>query len=916
MDLRKNNSKSKGNEKNKDRVEYPYEVKPRTFNQDIRIRMNRENFSLPKIQRNGILKYDEGYEIFEGEKTEDGTKLSRKKQKEVMNLKKLLENMEKNNSFNKKSNDGTKNVLDEEMQKISSMMNYYKDLKSMIAAISSSIMGDPNTQVEKLELLFFIFYESLKRKREILYIKLNNNLYELRRMDDEMKHEDEKVNYMNESNQESHAEYNEESIKEKFRYISNLNILSCISICTILKSITPSYKIIMNEETNEMNNHNDNASHGNNNMPTNNKPGNPTKNFSKLIENVNKVEKSIVKFYRRFCRLLRENISTNPIVFVNLLCELVGVNLYLSREENLLQYLVIYSNFPVYSNKKYNSNMHILGNVNEIKNKRKFKILCAKCVVTIKEIIGNDNNLSFTLNLVDCFSNILFKNEKNISLNLLKVFSNINIREKKANARTFANDSKNKHGDNDNELNAKTNISGDIKIVEKNAEKILDRLFVIYLSVLKEYEKYPFKILKYSLRAISKYSMYINKFIMDDIFIEIKTLAATKSLSSTLRIICIIVYLEIYNKMNDNIYVDCSWIGNIILELLDFSCIPSFNGSSSNNKSTRGNNNNENKNSSNNSDAESFNSELDNSMKNDGFKYSTDSDDIERKLNKGIENEKKLYQKYKYSIKLIKSIDLLLKTKSFTINYNNFKSSNSDLLYKIIYQLFNIIVHMDFEVGMYLLQFVSNIFSKYPLIRCICEEEGIVVSFMNEELSIFFHNVLLHSSFFKELSCEALNISMNDSNEEYRKIVEKFVNEQKENEIEHKIIKFSLDINDEEILDQARFMNYDPHGSTMTDKKKYEENKKNVENIVKLDKKFKKVLYEYRKKPKSSVNTSSNINDSINNESSYELTIKDLIYVTYSKYDDLIKCFERKHKKDATKKSEVTNQKNKIKNNQ
>ncbi|SPJ13029.1 conserved Plasmodium protein, unknown function [Plasmodium sp. DRC-Itaito] len=907
MDSKKNNNKNNGNENVQDPVGQPYDVRPRTFNQDVSIRMNRENFSLPKIQRNGLLKYDEGHEIFEGEKTEDDTKLSKKKQKEVLNLKKLLENMEKNNSFNKKSNDGTKNALDEEMKNISSLMDYYKDLKSMIAAISSSIMGDPNTQVEKLELLFFIFYESLNRKREILYIKLNNSLYELRRMDVEMKYEDENLNYMDENKQESHDEYNEESIKEKFRYISNLNILSCISICTILKSITPSYKIIMSEETNEMNDNNANASHGNNNMHTNNKPGNPTKNFSKLIENVNKVEKLIVKFFRRFCRLLIENISTNPIVFVNLLCELVGVNLYLSGEENLFQYLVIYSNLPVYSNKKYNSNMHILGNVSEIKNKRKFKILCAKCVVTIKEIIGNDNNLSFTLNLVDCFSNILFNNEKNISLNLLKVFCNINIKEKKANARTYANNSTKRDGNNNKELNAKTNISGDIKIVEKNAEKILERLFVIYLCVLKEYEKHSPKILKYSLRAISKYSMYINKLIMDDILIEIKTLAAIKTLSPTLRIICIIVYLEIYNRMNDGIYVDFSWIGNIILELLDFSCIPNFNSFCSNNKSTRGNNN-ANKKSSNDSDAESFNSELYDSMKNDAFKYSTDSDDIERKLTKGIENEKKLYHKYKYSVKLLKSIELLLKTKSFTINYVNFKSSNSDLLYKIIYQLFNIIVHMDFEIGMYLLQFVSNIFTKYPLIRCICEEEGIVVSYMDEDLSIFFHNILLHSSFFKELSCEALNISMNDSNEEYRKIVEKFVNEQNENEIEHKIVKFSLEIDDEDILNQARFMNYDRNGSVISDKKKYEENKRNVENIIKLDKKFKKVLHNFKKKSRNSANTGSNTNDSTNNASSYELNVKDLIYVTYSKYDDLIKCFERRHKKDATKKSEVANQ--------
>ncbi|CZU00365.1 hypothetical protein CYL21_2566 [Plasmodium falciparum NF54] len=901
MDFKKNNNKNKGNEKDKDQGGQPYEMRTRTFNQDVTLRLNRENFSLPKIQRNGSLKYDEGREIFEGENTDDDTKLSKKKQKEVLNLKKLLENMEKYNDFNKKSNQGTKNALDEEMKRISSMMDYYKDLKSMIAAISSSIMGDPNTQVEKLELLFFIFYESLKRKREILYIKLNNNLYELRRMDAEIKHEDENVKYMNEKNQESHDEYNEEAVKKNFRYISNLNILSCISICTILKSITPSYKIIMSEEKNEENDNNDNASRGNNNMHTNNKPGNPTKNFSKLIENVNKVEKLIVKFFRRFCRLLKENISTNPIVFVNLLCELVGVNLYLSREENLLQYLIIYGNLAVYSNKKYNCNMHILGNVNEIKNKKKFKILCAKCVVTIKEIIGNDSNLLFTLNLVDNFSNILFNNEKNISLNLLKVFSNINIKEKKANARTYANDSTNIHGDNNTDLNAKMNIGGDIKVVDVHAEKILERLFVIYLCVLKEYEKHPPKILKYSLRAISRYSMYINKFIMDDILFEIKNLAAIKTVSSTIRIICIVVYLEIYNKMNDTIYVDCSWVGNIILELLDLSYIPNSTNSSSTNKGTRGNNNNGNKKSSNDSDAESFNSDLYNSMKNDAYKYSTDSDDIERRLTKGIENEKQLYHKYKYSVKIIKSVDLLLKTKSFTINYTNFKSSNSDLLYKIIYQLFNIMVHMDFEVGIFILQFINSIFSKYPLIRCICEEEGIVVSFMDEDLSVFFHNILLHSSFFKELSCEALNISMNNSNEEYKKIVEKFIKEQEDNEIEHKIIKFSLDVNDEDILNQARFMSYDPNGSIISDKKKYEENKKNVENIIKLDKKFKKVLYEHRRKPKNPVNTSSNTNDSTNNESSYELTVKDLIYVTYSKYDDLIKCFEKKHKKDATK---------------
>ncbi|SOV19741.1 conserved Plasmodium protein, unknown function [Plasmodium gaboni] len=913
MDLKKNIKKNKENENVKDPVEHSCEEEPRRFNQEVSASIRRENFSLPKIQKNGLLSYEKENESFEDEDSESNTNESRKKKKEILNLKKLIENMEKRNRFDRQSTDARNNALEQEIKRISSMMNYYKDFDILIATICNSILGDPNAHVEKLELLFFIFYESFKRKKDILYIRLNNNLYELRRMNDKMEHENENLNNTNDNNQESHDQHNEKSLKEKCRYFSDLNILSCISICNVLKSITPSYKIIVSEGSNEMNDKKDNDSHGNNNMHTNKKSTNPTKNYSKLIKNVNKVEKMIVNFFRRFCRLLRENISSNLIVFVNLLCEIVGVNLYLSREENLFEYLVIYSNLTVYSKKKFNNNINILNNANVLKNIKKFKLLCANCVVQIIEIIKNDNNLSFTLNLVDCFSNMFFKNEKYITSTLLKIFTNIDIKEKKLNARIFENQSSNTHMDNNKELNAKTNISGDIKIIEKNVEKILDRLFVIYMCVLKEFDKYSHKILKCSLLAISKYSMYIDKFIMDDILIEIRDLSVIKIIPSTLRIMCIIVYLEIYNSINDYIYVDCTWVGNTILELLDFSCIPTFYSFTPDYKIKRGNNNWNNQ-FLDNSDDESINSELENFMKYDEFKFNTDSDDIERKMNKGIENEKRLYQKFKYCMKVIKAIDLLLKTKSFTINYNNFKSSSSDLLYKIIYQLFNIVVHIDFEIGMILLDFLSHIFTTYPLIKCICEQEGIVVSYMDKNFSVFYHNVLLHSSFFKELSCEALNISLNDSNEEYRKIVEKFLKEQKEHEIEHKIINFSLDINDIDIINQERFMNYTPSGSINIDKQKCEENKKSVQHLIKLDKKFKKLLDEHNVHPKSSGVKTSKTNNSTNNKSSYELNVRDLMHITYAKYDDLIKCFERKHKKDTTKKINVPNKENNTKN--
>ncbi|CRG94865.1 conserved Plasmodium protein, unknown function, partial [Plasmodium gallinaceum] len=795
--------------KNKDYKKEFCESETRIFNREVSYDTKREVFNLPKINRNGILTYDEESSTIEETK-------NKKKEKEKLKLKKLLENIKKKKV--------KKNPIEEEILKITNKINNLQDIKNIIATTANSIIADQNLNIQKLDILFYIFKESLRRKKEF--------------------HKENK--------------YNVSTFKEKYKYFENINILSCISLCTIFKCITPSYKIFNTDDGNS------NVIENNSNLNNKKKKKNQLKHSSKIIENVNQLEQTIVKYFKDFCNILKENINDNTIVYVNLLCEIVTVNLYLSKNEKLFEYLLLYSNIYTYKSKKYN----------KIENKRKFEILCMKCLNTLSEIIENDHNLSFTLTLVNYFSNYIFRKEKNICPNLLKIFSNINISEKKMNAKLYSDEDKNDNEGKNNELKMKTNICGDLKIIEKNSEKILDQLFLIYLCVLREYKKYSVFFVKNVLYALSNYALYINKLIMDDVLEEVKALAKENKISPSLRITSIHIFLKILNKVNDNIYIDCSWIVNCLLDLLDSSIHYFHTGSSIFLLQNRN---------------FIYNNFLDsnNCYSNDNNTCEIDNSKNIKQMNNSLKIDK-LKEKYNFSSEVLYCIDLLLKTKNFTNSFNNIKFSNNQLLCRIIYHLYNISLHSDYIISFSILKIIQFIMIKFPLVKCMIEREGIVISYINDNLSIFFQNILFHSCLFNEISSIALDISLNDSNENYNTVLKNYINVNNCN-IKNKIINFNLSLNEKKIIDENILMKYDYDNIFYKHKENYNQFNINDKNNFKesIDKSF-----------LSSNNLNENLN--VNNLPPYMLTAIDFIDIVFSPYDKFIKYFQKERGKNES----------------
>ncbi|CRH01256.1 conserved Plasmodium protein, unknown function [Plasmodium relictum] len=801
--LKKKIKKKKKNEANKEEF---YESETRTFNREISYDTRRKNFSLPKITRNGVLTYDE-----ENNKVEE--KKSRKKEKEKLKLRKLLDNIKKRKV--------KKKPFEEEIFNVSNKIKNFQDIRNIIATTANNIIADQNLNIKKFDLLFYIFKESLKGKREL----------------------------------DRENKYNDYNFKIKHKYFENINILSCISICTILKCITPSYKIFNTADV-------DNDATENNSNLNNKKKKSESKNFSKIIQSVNKLEQMIVKYFRDFCNILKENICDNTTVYVNLLCEIVTVNLYLSKNEKLLEYLILYSNIYTYHSKKYNKGG----------NNKNSEILCMKCLNTLNEIIDNDHNLSFTLTLVDYFSKYIFKKEKSICPNLLKIFSNINITEKKIHAKLYSDQDKNDNEGKNNELQVKTNICGNLKIIEKNTEKILDQLFLIYLCVLREYKKYSIFFVKNVLYAISNYALYINKLIMDDVFEEIKAIAKENKTSPSLRMTSIHIFLKILNKVNDNIYIDCSWIASCLLHLLDSSIHYFHTGSSTFLLQNRN---------------FIYNNFLDSDKYylNDNENSKTDNLKNGKPIKYNSSRKDKLKEKYNFSSEMLYCIDLLLKTKNFTNNYNNFKSSNNHLLCRIIYHLFNISLHSDYVISFSILKIIQSIMMKFPLVKCIVEKEGIVISYMNDNLSIFFQNILFHSCLFKEISSLALDISLNDSNENYNAILKNYIN-RNNCYVKNKTINYNMNLSEKRIIDENKLMKCDFDDIFHKHRENFDEFNTIKKNNFKesVDKSFILSNDDYE-------------NISINNLSPYMLTAIDFIEIIFSPYNKFIKYFQKEQER-------------------
>ncbi|CDU19969.1 conserved Plasmodium protein, unknown function [Plasmodium yoelii] len=812
----------------------------RKFNNNFDKNVRRNLFNLPKIKGNGIVIYDEDDDNYnENEEKIRQKKKSKKEEKREQKLKSMLYDM------NKKKTKIIKSSIDEEIIKISNKMNNYKDIKNIIADICNNIMGDQTMYIDKFELLFYILQEAIKRKKKIINKESPNSI----------------------SN--NYSDNSKDEYKTKYNYFEDISNVASISICTVLKCITPSYKII--------NMNNDSNSNSSNNL-SKGKQNNSSNKFSKIIENVNIIEEKIVKYFKKFCNILKDKIKHNTIVYVNLLCEIITVNLHLSKSENLYDLLIIYSNSHTYNNNniKYNKSKEndkiIKKNNNSEMN---IKILCMKCLNTIKEIIDNDSNLSITIYLIDYFVNNLFKNNCKISSDLLRIFSKIKISEKKINAKLYSQDVINnisildKDNNNNEEINAKTNICGELKIIEKNTEKILENLFFVYLCVLREHNKYSTIFVKNVLYAISNYAPYINKLLMDDVFQEIKALAIGDDKkgfnkndennknnennknsvvsSNSLKLTAIHIFLEILNKTNDNIYIDCSWIAQSLIDLLDSDLSHFYVGSSCY------------------------------LFENTNFIYTsfldTKNNNYLIDASNNIESQE---SKYNFPSELLYCIHLLLITKNFTTNYNTFKSSNNQLLAKIVYKLYNVSIHSDYIISFCFLKLIKNILDKYPLVKSIIEMDGITISIMDGNLSVFFQNIYFHSFYFNNVSSLAFDISLNDSNDIYKTEINKYMNI---NNIigQNKIINYNLSLREKNIIDKNKIFNYNSSDIF------YKNNKySNLDNN------------KFKHTNNVSYNSSTNVNKtlSLNFANPHMLMAIDFVEIVFSPYNEFIKSFQ------------------------
>ncbi|SCM08306.1 conserved Plasmodium protein, unknown function [Plasmodium chabaudi chabaudi] len=806
----------------------------RKFNNNYDKNVRRKIFNLPKIKGNGMVVYDEEDDYNDSQEKIRQKKKSRKEEKREQKLKSILQDM------NKKKTNIIKNSIEDEMGNISNKMNNYKDIKNVIADICNNIMGDQTMYIDKFELLFYIFNEAIKRKNKI-------------------------INNQSLANTPKNGHPNE--CKTKCKYFDDITNVVSISICTVLKCITPSYKIINMK----------------NNNSSSNKQNNSSKNFSKIIENINNIEEKIVKYFKKFCNILKDKIKQNIIVYVNLLCEIITVNLHLSKSENLYDLLIQYSNSHTYNNIKYNKQKETnkIMNSNNKNAEMNINILCMKCLNTIKEIIDNDSNLSITVYLIDYFVNNLFKGNCKISSDLLRIFSKIKIAEKKINAKIYSQDMINNTSildkdNNNDEINAKTNIGGELKIIEKNTEKILDNLFFVYLCVLREHNKYSTIFVKNVLYAISTYAPYVNKLLMDDVFQEIKALAIGDDKnnvvsSNSLKLASIHIFLEILNKTNDHIYIDCSWIAQSLIDLLD-SDLPYFHIGSAcylfeNTNFIYNNFFDSNKGSSNNlknSDP------LSNGHINNNHLMDSSS------------NIELGESKYNFSSELLYCIHLLLITKNFTANYNTFKSSNNRLLAKIVHKLYNISLHSDYIISFCFLKLIKNILDKYPLVKPIVEMDGITISIMDGNLSVFFQNICFHSFYFNNISSLAFDISLNDSNDNYRTELNEYMN--RHNIIgQNKIINYNLNLKEKSIIDSNRMANYKPSDNFCKNVGDYKKNDKNTNFDMKKFKHTNNISYN---------STNMNKTLAVNLAHPHMLMAMDFVEIVFSPYNEFITNFQ------------------------
>ncbi|CAI7722213.1 hypothetical protein PVIIG_00080 [Plasmodium vivax India VII] len=819
----------------------------RTFNREISNKIKRKSFNLPRVKRNGIITYDDDDEDGDygggggaaaaarrsgphsgspGE--EQSKKKSKKFEKGQLKLRKMLEKIK-----NKKKK--IKSPLEEEMTKIENKMKHCHDIRNEVAAISNSIIGNQDLHIERFDCLFFIFRESLAKGRELQRRAATRN----------------GTSPGGGTSQSTNSEPHADELERKARYYRMANTLSCISICSVLKCITPSYKIIGSENipggkrsSHQGSGEQRSSSKGETNPRVNcNTGGGAPKSLSKLMLSVNKIEQSIVSYFKEFCVILKENIRHNVTLFVNLLCEIVTVNLHLSRSEGLFEYLTLYANVHTYSKRKHN----VVGVAAAMaagrggltkKGKTNMHTLCMKCLNTIKEIIENDSNLSFTITLVDYFTNSLFKREQNVSPNLLKVFSQISITEKKINAKLFSGEDVTDGGlaeRKDDALRMKTNVCGELKIIEKNTERILDQLFLVYLCVLRGHGRHSVALVKGALQGIAHYALYVNKLLMDDVFAEVKALATgggggvrsadrvgsvdhadhadRPAVPPPLRLTSARIFLEMINKVtDDSFYVDCSWVANTLLSLLDVS-LPYFHLGSAHFLLEQQN--------------FVYNSFADFGKCSQGDPPSggrqKNIGDVERAKwsNRGgaIPGEviptgeaplksRHTSEKQNFCAELLYSIELLLKTKSFTSSYNTFKSNNNQLLARLVFHLQNIAVHSDYVISFCILSVVQSILEKYPLVKSTVEEDGLVVSSVNDNLSIFFSNLLFHSCISEDLSSLSFDISLHNSDESNKASLRSYISQHVRGKDPNKVIRLDLSLSEPRMVDADTFMEY------------------------------------------------------------------------------------------------------------
>ncbi|ANQ10180.1 Uncharacterized protein PCOAH_00044430 [Plasmodium coatneyi] len=896
---KKANAETQKKKKHKDIEQY----EARTFNREISNKIKRKSFNLPRVKRNGIISYDDdddddnyngvgGGRRSGSQSEEQNRKKSRKLEKGQLKLKKMLEKIK---NRKKKS----KSPLVEEITKIENKMKHCHDIRNEVAAISNSIIGNQDMHIEKFDCLFFICRESITKGREL----------------------QKRATIGNGTAANPDSKPFTDELERKIRYYQMTNALTCISICTVLKCITPSYKIIGSEnipggkKNSTPGKGEPTSSIGETDQRVNTKAGGGAlKSLSKIMINVNNIEQKIVHYFKQFCTMLKENIRHNVTLFVNLLCEIVTVNLHLSRSEGLFEYLTLYANIHTYSKKKYNAIVAKRGALTK-KGKTNVHLLCMKCLNSLKEIIDNDSNLSFTITLVDYFTNSLFNREQNVSPNLLKIFSQISITEKKINAKLFSAEDVTDGGlgkGKDDTIRTKTNVCGELKIIEKNTERILDQLFLVYLCVLRGYKKHSVAFVKNALQGIAHYALYVNKLLMDDVFAEVKALAmggeasisgvanvgsvdsvdgAGDAVPPPLRLTSARIFLEMINKVtDDSFYIDCSWVANTLLSLLDVS-LPYFHLGSVH-----------------------FLFEHQNFVYNSfaDFGKCSQSDPLTRgrQNGKNMENAKRsnpvvgnesgevqmgskhTSEKYNFCAELLYCIELLLKTKSFTSTYNTFKSNNNQLLARIIFQLYNIAMHSDYIISFCILRVVQKILEKYPLVRSIVDEDGIVISSMNDNLSISFSNVLFHSCFAEDLSSDALEISLYDSDESRKNaLLSSYTSQHVRKKDPNKVIHFNLSLSEPRIVDADTFMKYTPgewdSESNQGGFKKLLCPPRDVTSMGFKKASFGKPALE--KTPLKFTGTSANL--SVNHVPSHMLTAMDFLQIVFSPYEDLIRYF-------------------------